>query len=162
MMVGFCILSPWQVSLYAPSDRNSGASSGGRNPDGTFAPGNPGKPKGSRHRATQAMQDLLDKDGEALTRKAVELALDGDTTALRLCLERIAPARKDAPVNFDLPPMETAQDASQAAQAVLQAVSEGQLTPLEGASVMALVEGYRKTLETTELESRITALEAAK
>ncbi|MGK7753195.1 DUF5681 domain-containing protein [Roseovarius sp. C03] len=144
------------------NDRNSGANTEGRNPDGTFAPGNPGKPKGSRHRATQAVQELLDADGEALTRKAVELALDGDTTALRLCMERIAPARKDTPVNFDLPPMKTAQDASQAAQAVLKAVSEGQLTPLEGASVMALVEGYRKALETTELEQRIAALEATK
>ena len=142
--------------------RNSGAKTEGRNPDGTFAPGNPGKPKGSRHRATQAVQELLDADGEALTRKAVELALEGDTTALRLCMERIAPAKKDTPVNFDLPPMKSAQDASQAAQAVLQAVSKGQLTPLEGASVMALVEGYRKALETTELEQRIAALEAAK
>ncbi|WP_417729140.1 DUF5681 domain-containing protein [Roseovarius sp.] len=150
----------WCVITSAPADRNSGASSGGRNSDGTFAPGNPGKPKGSRHRATQAIQELLDKDGEALTRKAVEMALAGDTTALRLCLERIAPARKDAPVKFDLPPMESAQDATEAAQAVLQAVSEGELTPLEGASVMALVEAYRKTLETTELESRIAALEA--
>lgn len=143
-------------------DRNSGPNTEGRNPDGTFAPGNPGKQKGSRHKATRAVEELLDGEAEGLTRKAVELALDGDTTALRLCLERIAPARKDTPVNFDLPAMKTAQDASQAAQAVLQAVSEGQLTPLEGASVMALVEGYRKALETTELEQRIAALEATK
>lgn len=129
---------------------------------GRFAPGNPGRPKGARHKATRAIEELLNGEAEGLTRKAVELALDGDTTALRLCLERIAPARKDAPVNFALPPMQSAKDASEAAQAVLQAVSDGQLTPLEGASVMALVEAYRKTLETTELESRITALEAAK
>ena len=53
----------------------------------------------------------------------------------------------------------SAQDASEAAQAVLRAVSEGEMTPLEGASVMGLVETYRKTLETSELEDRITALE---
>lgn len=129
---------------------------------GKFARGNPGRPKGARHKATLAVEKLLDGEAEGLTRKAVELALAGDTTALRLCMERIAPARKDAPVNFDLPPMKSAQDASQAAQAVLQAVSEGQLTPLEGTSVMGLVEGYRKALETTELEQRISALENAK
>ena len=127
---------------------------------GKFAEGNPGRPKGARHKTTRAVEELLDGEAEGLTRKAVELALEGDTTALRLCMERIAPAKKDTPVNFDLPAMKSAQDASQAAQAVLQAVSEGQLTPLEGASVMALVEGYRKALETTELEQRITALEA--
>lgn len=128
--------------------------------DGKFAPGNPGKPRGARHKLTRAVEELLEGEAEGLTRKAVELALDGDTTALRLCLERIAPPRKDTPVNFDLPPMESARDAAEAAQAVLRAVSEGDLTPLEAAAVMTLVEGYRKTLEATELESRIAALEA--
>lgn len=99
----------------------------GRNTDGTFAPGNPGKPKGARHRATQAALALLEGEAEALTRKAVETALAGDTAALRLCLERIAPPRRDAPVQFDLPRMETARDAATAAGAVLEAVAEGDL-----------------------------------
>lgn len=142
----------------APSDRNCGPTAG-RNSDGTFAPGNPGRPHGTRHRITRAVEELLEGEAEGLTRKAVELALGGDTTALRLCLERIAPARKDTPVRFDLPSMECAQDAAEAAQAILKAVSEGELTPLEAASVMALVEGYRRTLETTEYDARLTALE---
>ena len=133
----------------------------GRNTDGTFGPGNSGKPKGTRHKATQAALALLDGEAEALTRQAVTLALGGDTTALRLCLERIAPPRRDAPVTFDLPPMETACDAAKAAGAVLGAVAEGELTPGEGASLMALVEGFRRTLETTELEARVAALEGA-
>lgn len=129
--------------------------------NGKFAPGNPGRPKGARHKATRAVEKLLDGEAKELTRKAVSMALEGDTTALRLCLERIAPPRKDTPVCFALPPMKSANDACDAAQAVLQAVSEGQLTPLEGASVMTLVESYRRTLETTELEARLAALEAA-
>ena len=133
----------------------------GRNTDGTFGPGNSGKPKGTRHKATQAALALLDGEAEALTRQAVTMALGGDTTALRLCLERIAPPRRDAPVTFDLPPMETARDAAKAAGAVLGAVAEGELTPGEGASLMALVEGFRRTLETTELEARVAALEGA-
>lgn len=131
----------------------------GRNTDGTFAEGNPGKPKGTRHRATQAALALLDGEAEALTRKAVELALEGDGQAMRLCLERIAPPRRDAPVSFDLPPMREAKDAAQAAASILAAVSEGELTPAEGAHVMGLIETYRRTLETTELESRVAALE---
>lgn len=143
------------------SDRNSGDLAG-RNPDGTFAPGNSGRPAGTRLRVTRAVEELLGGEAEKLSRKAIDLALEGDTTALRLCLERIAPPRKDTPVSFDLPHIESAQDASGAAEAVLRAVSEGEISPLEGASVMGLVEGYRKTLETTELEERISALEAAK
>ncbi len=129
---------------------------------GKFAQGNPGKPRGTRHRVTRAVEELLEGQSEQITQKAVELALEGDSTALRLCLERIAPTRKDAPVNFDLPPIKTAKDASEAAQAVLQAVSQGEVTPLEGATVMGLVEQFRRVLETTELERRLAALEAAK
>lgn len=142
------------------ADGNNGSTTG-RNPDGTFAAGNPGRPRGARHQVTRAIEELLEGEAEGLTRKAIDMALEGDTTALRLCLERIAPARKDAPVQFDLPPMTTAQDTAQAAQAVLQAVSRGSLSPMEAAGVMALVEAYRKTLEMTELEARITVLENA-
>lgn len=141
---------------------NNGKSTAGRDDAGRFTEGNPGRPKGARHKATQAVQALLDGEAEALTRKAVEAALEGDTTALRLCLERIAPPRKDAPVAFALPKMETAQDAAKAAAAVLAAVAEGELTPTEGAHVMGLVETYRRTLETTEIEARLVALEDAR
>ncbi len=129
---------------------------------GKFAQGNPGKPRGTRHRVTRAVEELLEGQSEQITQKAVEMALEGDSTALRLCLERIAPTRKDAPVNFELPPISTASEASKASQAVLKAVSEGEITPLEGATVMGLVEQYRRVLETTELERRISALEAKK
>ena len=122
----------------APADRNNGASTGARNPDGTFAPGNPGRPAGARHCTTRAVEELLQGEAAALSRKAVDMALEGDTTALRLCLERVAPARKDAPVSFDLPPLESAQDAAKAAQAILQAVSQGDLTPMEGTGLMGL------------------------
>ena len=47
--------------------------------------GNPnGKPKGVRNRATLAAEALLDGEAEALTRKVVEMALAGDSTAMRL------------------------------------------------------------------------------
>src|SRR3954452_18590076 len=62
-----------------------------------FQAGNPGKPKGARHRTTLAIDALLDGDAENLTRKAVEMALGGDTVALRLCLDRLAPPRRDRP-----------------------------------------------------------------
>lgn len=89
-----------------------------RRPDGKFAPGNRANPKGripgSRNKATLAAQALLDGEVENLTRKAVELALEGDTTALRLCLERILPARKEAAlIPLDLPQVEGAADLPQ-------------------------------------------------
>ena len=129
---------------------------------GKFASGNPGRPKGARHKVTRAVEELLEGQCEAITQKAIDKALEGDATALRLCLERIAPARKDSPVQFDIPPITDASEAAQAAQSVLQAVSEGSITPLEGAAVMGLVESYRRTLETSEHDKRLAALEAKK
>lgn len=141
-------------------NRNSGSNTDERNVDGTFAKGNPGKPHGSRHKATQAVQGLLDDATGQLTQKAIDMALEGDTTALRLCLERICPARKDVPVTFTLSPINTATDAAKAASAIVEAVALGNLTPIEGASVMGLVDSYRRTLEASEFEARLEVLEA--
>ena len=131
----------------------------GRNADGTFGAGNAGKPRGTRHKATQAVLGLLEGQAEALTQRAVEMALGGDSTALRLCLERLAPPRKDAPISFAFPQMSTASVAAEAAGATLQAVSEGDLTPSEGVQIMGLIDSFRRTLEITELEARVAALE---
>ncbi len=136
------------------TDRKSG-----RNTDGTFGRGNSGKKPGTRHKTTLAIQALLDGEGEALTRKAIDMALAGDSVALRLCLDRIAPPRKDGPVRFDLPPMEGAACAANAMGAILSSVASGDLTPSEANAIAGLVEAYRKALETAELEVRLKALE---
>ena len=75
-------------------------------------------------------------------------------------MERIAPAPKDQPVAFSLPKMNNAMDASEAARSVLTAVSEGELTPVEATRVMGLIDSFRRTLELTEIEERLQALEA--
>ena len=135
-----------------------------RRPDGKFAPGNRANPKGripgSRNKATLAAQALLDGEVENLTRKAVELALEGDTTALRLCLERILPARKEAAlIPINLPQVEGAADLPQLTAAILDSVAAGRITPGEGQALAALTSAHAKTLEIAELEQRITALE---
>ena len=110
--------------------------------------------------ATKAIESILQGQAKALNQTAVKKALEGDSVALRLCMERIAPAPKDQPVSFSLSKMENALDASEAAGSVLTAVSEGELTPLEATRVMGLIDSYRRTLELTEIEQRLQALEA--
>ncbi len=132
---------------------------------GQFKPGqsgNPtGKPRGARHRATVAAEALLDGEAEALTRRAVELALEGDTTALKMCMDRILPPRKGRPINFTLPELTNTGDLRATALAILGAVSEGDISPEEAAAVAPLIEGVRKTMETDELSRRLEALEQA-
>ncbi len=130
---------------------------------GPFSPGqsgNPaGRPKGARNKSTLAIEALLDGEAEKLTRKVVELALAGDTTAIKLCLDRICPPRKERPVMTDLPEIHNAQDAVRVVGNIIAAVSRGELLPGEGQALANMVEGYRKIIETADLEHRIAALE---
>jgi hypothetical protein len=109
--------------------------------------GNPaGKPKGARNRSTLAAELLLEGEAKALTRKAIELGLAGDTSALRLCLERLMPPRKDRPILLDLPNIASAADALKANGVVLAAVAEGRITPNEAGEVMRLIESCQKNV----------------
>ena len=122
--------------------------------------GNPaGRPKGTRNKATLTMETLLDGEADAITRKAIEKALEGDAAALRLCMERIAPARRDRPIQFDFPMIETAADAAKASAALVAAVAGGDLTPTEASELGKLLESYVRTLEATDLEDRLSRLE---
>ena len=123
--------------------------------------GNPkGRPKGSRNKTTLAVEALLDGEAETITRKAIEKAKDGDMTAIRLCLDRLVPPVKDKPVTFDLPGIDSAQDAAAVVGAVLRAVADGNLTPIEAAEVSKIVSTYVTALEASDLEQRIAKLEA--
>ena len=125
--------------------------------------GNPkGRPKGARNKSTLAFEALLDGEAEAITRKAIEKAKGGDMTAIRLCLDRLVPPVKDRPVTFEMPQIESAADAATAAGAVGEAVAAGELTPCEASEVSKVLGAYVATLETSELEQRITKLEEAK
>ncbi len=125
--------------------------------------GNPsGRPVGARNKATIAVEALLDGEAEALTRKVLELAAAGDPAMLRFCLDRIAPPRKDRPVSFALPEMQSPEDAVKASAALVKAVATGELTPSEAAELSRVVEGYIRAVDLHDIEKRLAALEANK
>lgn len=122
--------------------------------------GNPaGRPKGSRSRSTLALEAIFEGEAEAITRKVIELALEGDTQALRMCLDRLAPPRKDRPVTFELPAIETAADLSRATNALLQAVAVGDLTPAEAADISKSVDAHVRAIQATDLNERLSRIE---
>ena len=129
-----------------------------------FAPGQSGNPagkaKGTRNKTTLAIEALLEGEADALARKAIEMAKEGDGPALRMCLDRLAPPRKDAPVCFDLPPIKSVADAVEASSALLSAVAAGDVTPDEASRIMSLLTSHKVLVETGEFERRLEALEA--
>jgi hypothetical protein len=122
--------------MSAPSPGESGAvKNDSHTADTRFKPGNPGRPRGARNRSAMALEALLDGEAGEITRKAIELAKEGDITAIRLCLDRLMPVRRDRPVVFELPTIETAADLPKATNALLQAVASGELTPSEASDI---------------------------
>jgi Family of unknown function (DUF5681) len=123
--------------------------------------GNPrGRPPGRRNDATLAAAALLEGEAEALTRKALELALAGDPAALRLCLERIVAPRRERAVSFAMPPIADAADLARAMAALSGAASRGLVTPGEAAQLAQVFATYIRAVETTDLERRLRAIEA--
>ena len=113
--------------------------------------GNPaGRRPGSRNKATLAAAALLAGEAEALTRTAVELALAGDPTAMRLCIERLLPPCRERAVRFCLPPIESVSDISAAMQAVTSALAKGDITPGEAATIAGVVETFARAIESTK------------
>src|SRR5260370_20058554 len=117
-----------------------------------------GRQRGSRNKATIALQEMLDGHGESITRKCALLALKGEPTALRLCMERLIPPRKEHPVISKLPAATTATEVAAAVDAVLQGVARGQLTPVGRQMIAAILESTRKAIQTEAHDARIPGL----
>ncbi|OLB74610.1 MAG: hypothetical protein AUI16_14210 [Alphaproteobacteria bacterium 13_2_20CM_2_64_7] len=122
--------------------------------------GNPaGRPRGSRNRTALLMENLLSYEAEAIGRKAVEMAIKGDMAAIRLCMDRLAPPRKEEPIAFELPPLEKPADSVAAAATLVAAVAEGELTPSEAAQLAKVIEVYVRAIETKIFDERLASLE---
>jgi hypothetical protein len=142
--------------------QKTGETGGERDKNGRFSKGrsgNPaGRPRGSVNRTTRAAALLLDGEAEALTRKAVELALTGDPVALRLCLDRIIGVRRGRPVEFvgelAVPRVATARDLAAAMSSVVAAATQGAITPDEAVALAQMVESFARTLDAAHVERR--------
>jgi len=120
-----------------------------------WKPGQSGNPRGMVRGSS-----LLDGECERLTRRAIELALGGDLQALKMCLERILPPARERPCSFKLPPISTAAEAAACMALVLEGMASGTILPGEGAALSATISACVKVFEATEIEARISALEA--
>jgi hypothetical protein len=128
-----------------------------------FPPGNTlgkGRPKGSRNKPKAPGQALLDEYALPLTGKCISVAMQGDRSAMRMCMERVSPSRRGACITMNLPPIRTAGDIDKAAERVTQAIRRGDLTPAEGGLMMNILESRSRVIERVQLESRLEKLEA--
>lgn len=118
-----------------------------------------GRPKGSRNKTIKAMQELLDQHAESIMRKCIIQAIQGERVAMRLCVERLFPARRDALVQIPLRGSKTLAEVDASFEALLRALVHGEVTPSEAETISNILENRRRVIETAELEERLRRLE---
>jgi hypothetical protein len=130
---------------------------------GGFQPGKSGNPaakaKGTRNRATRLAEALIDGQATQLVQKAVDMALAGDPTAMRIVIDRLCPPRRERTVSVELPSIKSATDLIAAAAALTEATAAGDITPSEAASLSTLISNVAKAVETVEIVARLAKLE---
>jgi hypothetical protein len=131
----------------------------GRDERGRFAAGNPGKPPGTRNRTTIAIEALMEGQWDALTKTAIAQALRGDTGALRLILDRIAPVRRGSAVEIpEFPKLETVADVPKAHAALVAAVAAGLLSADEAAPISGLLTAYITAVDIIDTAAEVAEI----
>jgi len=134
-----------------------------RSKAGQYLPGSSGNPAGPkpgfRHKRTLVLQELIDRDGEAVINSALARAKAGHSGALKLIFERLLAPQRRRTIEVDIPEIKTPADVPRALATVTAAVAAGQLTPDEGASIATMIGATRAALELAEIDQRLRALE---
>lgn len=122
--------------------------------------GNPkGKPKGVRHTATQVSYALMEGNLEEVLATVIERAKSGDIAACKMVLDKVLPNTKDRLIALEIPLINDLNDVGNAQAEILQAVANGSITPNEGERVASIIEARRRSIESIDLEMRISQLE---
>src|SRR5437016_10573297 len=102
--------------------------------------GNPaGRPPGSRNRKTVLAEEVLTVAAQETAMRIVARAQCGDTTAMRLCMERTVPTGTDRPLQLELPTVEGPDDLIAAAGVVLKALAGGDISSRETVCMLTVV-----------------------
>ena len=100
--------------------------------------GNPaGRPAGSRNKFTREMQDALEETGLPLIQRLLELAGEGNTGAMRTCLDRLI--GKHRPSSVALPSPDSPNYVKAALTEIHRALGAGEIASDEASRLVDLV-----------------------
>jgi hypothetical protein len=106
------------------------------------------------------LQQLLAGKADQVIRVVIEAAIRGDMRAAKLVLERVVPLHAGRPMDAGIAgAISSASDATSAIASIVSAVLDGRLSASEGADLAAVVESYRRAVETVEVVARLETLE---
>lgn len=125
-----------------------------------FQPGNPGRPPGSKNKLTRLLEELVENEGEEITRKLIEQAKEGKPRPLLYCVDRLIPQRRGRPLEIQLPLIRHAQDIGPAIAAITNELNNGNLTLEEASDLTGLLESFARAIFADDLAIRVEQLEA--
>jgi len=119
----------------------------------TFQKGNPGRPKGSKNKKLE----LLRSNDEKLQEKVLDMAMNGDATALRIIADRLWPRLRPeaSPVKIDA----KSDDVAEQARKSIDAALGGEITVDVLKDLLTAMYAHGRLIELTELEERLRLLE---
>ena len=133
--------------------------------NGRFAPGNSGRPRGSTNKGGKKLMRVLVRNSERIGHKIVQLALAGDSTALKIAADKLLPtAQAPKPATFlkiDLPPINNVNDVPVAMACVSAALAEGKLELAAAEALVGILKGYADITHASDINDRLLALEQA-
>ena len=123
-----------------------------------------GRPKNTGNRQ-QVFNNLVTPHKEALFKKAIDMALNGNEAMLRLFLDRMLPAKPtNEPIQLDISntsEFNNVRTITQLGSESLKAVLSGEITPEDAGRISAHLSGHYKTFELIELWEKFKALKRA-
>jgi len=103
--------------------------------------GNPaGRPPGSLNKKTLAANAMLEERAEELVQSLMDRAKNGEPTAMRLCMDRLAPTGHNRRVAINLPKVKTPEDAEAALTVVLAELADGKLSINEFSALITAID----------------------
>jgi len=121
-----------------------------------FKPGNAGRPKGAKGKKRQMLESHSDK----ILKTLIDLAVEGDPTALRLCVDRLLPRLRAeaAPINVEA----ASSKIVDIGESIVNAALSGKISPDSARDILSALSDVAKLREVTELEERVEVLEKLK
>lgn len=131
-----------------------------RDSGGRWVKGRSGNPKGRKPGTGDwrtKYRTAFEAAAPEIIQSIITSAISGDSTAQRICMERLVPPLKstDSPITIPL-----SGGLGDQGRAVLQSIAEGEITPGEAESIFRSLTAQARITELSELEKRIETLES--
>jgi hypothetical protein len=120
----------------------------GRDTQGRFAPGNPGKPRGARSKVAAEIDKMLEEAAPDAF-ETIRTAARHNLAAAMWIIERVAPIRKGRPITLEgFPTISNAADFAPALAAIASSVADGDLSVDEAALAARVLREFLEVIET--------------